>query len=83
MRSKETQVEVLAHFARDQREPIPLWVKIIEQGEPVVVKVEYVRSVKAITYDCIEYECCYQTQGQMKSFKLTYWVRDMQWHIVR
>lgn len=83
MRSRETQVEVIAHFARDQREPIPLRVKIIEQGESVVVKVAYVRNLKYVTHECIEYECYHEARGQMRAFKLMYWVRDMEWHIVR
>lgn len=81
MRSERTQVEVIAHFAKDQEAPIPLKVRIIEDGEPVVIKIEKIFSVKPQAYDAIRYECGFQRDGCMRRFTLVFWKRDMQWHI--
>lgn len=83
MRTKETQVEVIAHFSKEQKEPIPLRVKAVENGETVVIKVGYVKSVKNLTYDCLQYECCSLNGDQLKTFSLLYWIKDMEWHVNR
>lgn len=81
MRSENTRVEVIAHFSKEQKEPKPLRVRLSDQGELVVIKVAFVRNVKYLTSECIQYECCFLRDGQQKMFFLTYWIKDMEWHI--
>lgn len=82
MIEREGQVEVIAYFSKEQDEPIPLKVRLVENEERIVIKVEYVEDIKYITADLISYICTSIINGVEKRYELAYHQREMYWSLI-
>lgn len=81
MRTRENQVEVIAHFSKEQREPIPLRVKLVERGETIVLRIESVLDIRYDSKTLLRYTCSYRVGNMRKTFQMYYFVDGMDWHI--
>ena len=81
MISKETQIEAIVYFSKEDDLPIPLRLKIFTPDEPVVIKVKYVAEAKPDTFTFVKYICVYEDSGVEKRIRITYDRSNLKWHL--
>ena len=81
MISKETQIEAIVYFSKDEDYPIPLRLKIFTPDEPVVIKVKYVAEAKPDTFTFVKYICVYEDSGVEKRIRITYDRSNLKWYL--
>ena len=81
MISKETQIEAIVYFSKEDDLPIPLRLKIFTPDEPVVIKVKYVAEAKPDTFTFVKYICVYEDSGVEKRIRITYDRSNLKWYL--
>ena len=81
MISKETQIEAIVYFSKEDDLPIPLRLKIFTPDEPVVIKVKYVAETKPDTFSFVVYTCVYEDSGIEKRIRITYDRSNLKWYL--